>query len=101
MSINLWTSYLSLIINKKPIKYLTDLSNLFTFNKILAFIIVLNVFSMSGIPPLAGFFSKLFLFTPILADYYTKFHRYYQFLLSGLNTLYSYNAYSFFNSELP
>ena len=26
MSINLWTSYLSLNINHKPVKYLTDLS---------------------------------------------------------------------------
>jgi NADH-quinone oxidoreductase subunit N len=71
MSINLWTSYLSLNINHKPIKYLTDLSNLFYLNKILAFIIILNIFSMSGIPPLAGFFSKLFLFiSAIKAKYY-------------------------------
>lgn len=71
MSINLWTSYLSLIINKKPIKYLTDLSNLFVYNKIFAYIIILNIFSMSGIPPLAGFFSKLFLFIiAIKSQYY-------------------------------
>lgn len=71
MSINLWTSYISLYINHKPIKYLTDLSNIFIFNKVLAFIIVLNIFSMSGIPPLAGFFSKLFLFiSAIKAKYF-------------------------------
>lgn len=71
MSINLWTSYISLNINHKPIKYLTDLSNIFTFNKVYAFIIILNIFSMSGIPPLAGFFSKLFLFiSAIKAKYF-------------------------------
>jgi NADH-quinone oxidoreductase subunit N len=71
MSINLWTTYLSLNINHKPIKYLTDLSNIFNFNKLLAFIIILNIFSMSGIPPLAGFFSKLFLFiSAIKAKYF-------------------------------
>lgn len=71
MSINLWTSYISLYINHKPIKYLTDLSNIFSFNKVLAFIIVLNILSMSGIPPLAGFFSKLFLFiSAIKAKYF-------------------------------
>jgi len=71
MSINLWTSFLSLNINNKPIKYITDISNLFSLNKILSFIIILNIFSMSGIPPLAGFFSKLFLFiSAIKAKYY-------------------------------
>ncbi|KDO15675.1 NADH dehydrogenase subunit 2 (mitochondrion) [Saprolegnia parasitica CBS 223.65] len=87
MSINLWTSYLSLIINKKPIKYLTDLSNLYNFNKILAFIIVLNVFSMSGIPPLAGFFSKLFLFiTAIKAQYFGLI--FFSILVSILSSFY-------------
>ena len=59
MSINLWTSYLSLNINHKPVKYLTDLSNIFNINKLVAIIFVLNMFSLAGIPPLAGFFSKL------------------------------------------
>lgn len=62
MSINLWTSYLSLNINHKPIKYLSELSNLFKINPLLALIIVLNILSLAGIPPLAGFFSKLFIF---------------------------------------
>jgi NADH-quinone oxidoreductase subunit N len=71
MSINLWTSYISLNINKKPIKYLTDLSSLSNFNILLSFIIILNLFSMAGIPPLAGFFSKLFIFiSAFKAKYY-------------------------------
>lgn len=87
MSINLWTSYISLNINSKPIKYLTDLANLFTYNKILAFIIVLNVFSMSGIPPLAGFFSKFFLFIiAIKAKYYGLI--FFSILISILSSFY-------------
>ena len=87
MSINLWTSYLSLKINNKPIKYLTDLSNIFNFNKILAFIIILNIFSMSGIPPLAGFFSKLFLFiSAIKAKYYGLI--FFSILISILSSFY-------------
>jgi NADH-quinone oxidoreductase subunit N len=70
MSINLWTSYLSLNINHKPIKYLTDLSNIFTINRLLAAIIVINVFSLAGIPPLAGFFSKFFIFFSAIKNNY-------------------------------
>jgi NADH-quinone oxidoreductase subunit N len=87
MSINLWTSYLSLNINNKPIKYLTDLSNLFSYNKILSLIIMLNIFSMSGIPPLAGFFSKLFLFIiAIKAQYYGLI--FFSILISILSSFY-------------
>ena len=72
MSINLWTSYISLNINKKPIKYLTDLSNIYLINKLLALIFILNIFSLAGIPPLAGFFSKLFIFfSAIKANYFS------------------------------
>ena len=69
-SINLWTSYLSLNINHKPIKYLTDLSNLHAINKLIAVIMILNIFSLAGIPPLAGFFSKLFIFFSAIKNNY-------------------------------
>lgn len=69
-SINLWTSYLSLNINHKPIKYLTDLSNIHTINKLIAIILMLNIFSLAGIPPLAGFFSKLFIFFSAIKNNY-------------------------------
>ena len=62
MSINLWGSYLGLVINQKPVKYLTDLTNLVKDNKTLSIIIIINLFSLAGIPPLAGFFSKFFIF---------------------------------------
>ena len=70
MSINLWTFCISLNINKKPIKYLTDLSNLFNLNKLLAILFSLNIFSLAGIPPLAGFFSKLFIFFSAIKSSY-------------------------------
>nr|YP_009547891.1 NADH dehydrogenase subunit 2 [Bremia lactucae]AZL92943.1 NADH dehydrogenase subunit 2 [Bremia lactucae] len=69
-SINLWTAYLSLNINHKPIKYLTDLSNISVVNKLIAVIFLINIFSLAGIPPLAGFFSKLFIFFSAIKNNY-------------------------------
>ena len=70
MSINLWTSYISININHKPIKYLTDLSNIFKLNSLISTIIIINIFSLAGIPPLAGFFSKLFIFFSAIKNNY-------------------------------
>ena len=48
--------------NLSKIKYINDLSGLFISNPQLAFSFSLIMFSMCGIPPLAGFFSKMFIF---------------------------------------
>ena len=44
------------------IKYITDLSYLAKTNPILALTFTITMFSMAGIPPLAGFYSKAYLF---------------------------------------
>jgi proton-translocating NADH-quinone oxidoreductase chain N len=44
------------------LKYITDLSYLAKTNPILAFTFTITMFSMAGIPPLAGFYSKAYLF---------------------------------------
>jgi len=44
------------------IKYITDLSYLAKTNPILAITFTITMFSMAGIPPLAGFYSKAYLF---------------------------------------
>jgi NADH-quinone oxidoreductase subunit N len=87
MSINLWTFYISLNINHKPTKYLTDLSNLVELNPALSFVIILTVFSIAGIPPLAGFYSKLFLFiSAIKAKYFGLI--FFSILISILSSFY-------------
>jgi NADH-quinone oxidoreductase subunit N len=48
--------------NLSKLKYLNDLSGLFVSNPQLAFSFAIIMFSMCGIPPLAGFFSKMFIF---------------------------------------
>jgi proton-translocating NADH-quinone oxidoreductase chain N len=44
------------------IKYITDLAFLAKTNPLLALTFTITMFSMAGIPPLAGFYSKAFLF---------------------------------------
>lgn len=46
----------------KQIQYLTDLNVLFRTNPLLALSVALILFSLAGIPPLAGFISKLYVF---------------------------------------
>ena len=64
MSTCIWTSVLSLSYQNKTgrAKYLTDLTLLSKTNPVLAITIALTMFSMAGVPPLAGFFSKLYVF---------------------------------------
>lgn len=49
-------------LQKGPFKYLDEFPNLFKINPTLGFSFVILMFSMAGVPPFAGFSSKLFLF---------------------------------------
>jgi NADH-quinone oxidoreductase subunit N len=46
----------------KQVEEISDLSGLARTNKGLAFVLAMLMFSLAGIPPLAGFFGKLFVF---------------------------------------
>nr|YP_010147592.1 NADH dehydrogenase subunit 2 [Coprinellus micaceus]QQQ89372.1 NADH dehydrogenase subunit 2 [Coprinellus micaceus] len=53
------------------IKYIKDLQGLFTMNPLLSLTFSISLFSMAGIPPLIGFFSKQFvLYSAIDQGYY-------------------------------
>jgi len=69
MTINIFAIILSLRgVNKSAsgdsvrIKYISDLAMLGSTNPILAFTLSCTLFSMAGIPPLAGFCSKFYIF---------------------------------------
>lgn len=66
MNINIWGIYISIFINNYPLKYITDFTNLIKYNKTITYIIGLNLFSMAGIPPFAGFFIKFFIIFKLL-----------------------------------
>ena len=66
MSLNIWTIVLSTSNTPKesglsagPIKYMDELASLQRENPLMAFTIAMSMFSMAGIPPLAGFCAKL------------------------------------------
>lgn len=59
LSVRRYTNFLKL-------KTLSEFSSLFRNNPPLAFSLSILMFSLAGIPPLAGFFSKLFVFLSLL-----------------------------------
>ena len=67
MNISLFAIILSTVrrdsvTSVQRIKYITDLAMLSKTNPILAITLTVTMFSIAGIPPLAGFYSKAFLF---------------------------------------
>lgn len=70
MNLGIFSIILSLR-NTKPfsqVRYISDLSLLARSNPILAFSFILFLFSIAGIPPLAGFFSKFYIFLSALSS---------------------------------
>lgn len=68
MTVNLWSILLSIFQKKKTLFYLSQLLNFHKLNSYITFIFIMTLFSMAGIPPLAGFFSKMFIFFSALKD---------------------------------
>ena len=57
--LNIWGTYI--YFNNK-IKYISDLSYIFKYNKTLGLTFIITMFSMAGVPPMAGFLAKFFSF---------------------------------------
>ena len=68
MSIHVWTIFLSIELKSKSMVFLTSFTNFSKINSMLAITLALNLFSMAGIPPLVGFFSKLYIIS-LAVDY--------------------------------
>ena len=54
--------------DNKPVEYIHELSHMSRSNPILAMTLALTMFSMAGVPPLAGFCSKFYLFFTALSS---------------------------------
>lgn len=73
LSLNFFSIFLNLRFFTNPLlkfKKLSDFSNLARQHPILGLCLSLNFFSMAGVPPLAGFFSKAFVFMALLDSGY-------------------------------
>lgn len=50
------------LLGIKKIKFISELKNLFLTNPFLVFTLLISFFSLAGVPPLAGFLAKFFVF---------------------------------------
>jgi NADH-quinone oxidoreductase subunit N len=73
MSIGTFAVILSMRVNGKAVEGIQDLAGLGKSNPGTAFALVIMMFSMAGIPPLAGFFAKLYVFRAVIAQGTTGF----------------------------
>lgn len=61
MTLNIWAIIISLNLKYgKNIVFINDLQGLAKAHPLLAYTLGINMFSMAGVPPLAGFFSKFY-----------------------------------------
>jgi NADH-quinone oxidoreductase subunit N len=60
----------SAISNETGKELITDYNGLYRTNPLLSLIMMLSLFSLAGIPPVAGFFGKFFLFTAAASKQY-------------------------------
>ena len=69
-SITIWSCALSLdsINSKSRFKTIADFSKLSSLNPLLALTAMLSFFSLAGVPPLAGFLAKLYIFHAALCS---------------------------------
>ena len=118
MMLNIWALVVSLQIKNRKytqVKYINDLQGLSKSNPVLAYTLAINMFSMAGVPPLAGFFAKFYvlfsglessfnllviisiLFSVISAFYYIRFIKIIFFDESNAGFLHV-NSMSYFHS---
>jgi proton-translocating NADH-quinone oxidoreductase chain N len=88
--LNIWAIFISLEINNKRyrhLRYINDLQGLVKTDPLLAYTLAINMFSMAGVPPLAGFFAKFFvLFSGLESSY--NFLVIFSILLSVVSAFY-------------
>jgi NADH-quinone oxidoreductase subunit N len=62
MTLGAFAAILSMRVNGKPVEQISDLAGLSRTNPAMAFFLAMLMFSLAGVPPLAGFFAKFYVF---------------------------------------
>jgi len=62
MTLGTFAAILSMRVNGQSVELITDLSGLARTDGAMAFFLAMMMFSLAGIPPLAGFFAKFYVF---------------------------------------
>jgi NADH-quinone oxidoreductase subunit N len=62
MTLGSFAAILSMRVNGRPVEQIADLSGLAKTDGVMAFFLAVMMFSLAGIPPLAGFFAKWYVF---------------------------------------
>src|SRR5467141_1938677 len=62
MTLGTFACIISMRRNQKPFEEITDLSGLARTNPAQAFVLAMLLFSLAGVPPMAGFFAKFYVF---------------------------------------
>ena len=62
MTLGTFAAILSMRVNGRALEAITDLSGLARTDGTMAFFLAMMMFSLAGIPPLAGFFAKFYVF---------------------------------------
>src|SRR5467141_434657 len=62
MTLGTFACIISMRRNHKPFEEITDLSGLARTNPAQAFVLAMLLFSLAGVPPMAGFFAKFYVF---------------------------------------
>ena len=62
MTLGTFAAILAMRVDGKPVENISDLAGLARTDKLMAFFLAMMMFSLSGIPPLAGFFAKWYVF---------------------------------------
>lgn len=62
MTLGTFAAILSMRVNGQAVEQITDLSGLARRDGVMAFFLAMMMFSLAGVPPLAGFFAKFYVF---------------------------------------